>query len=288
MATVVEKRAQDPNAVVFICDFSPPRGPGPAALRPAQHMDADFISVAYNPGRTTRVNSAFAALWIKENTGKDVIFNLATRDMNKVALQSLLLGADLMGLQNALVMKGDGFTDKDRAVTMAVDDFTPTELLRSIASMNEGLDFKGGKLREPTGICAGATIDLGRGVGRVIGLAHTKTEAGAQFFMMQAVHDPWPVTEFLEGYAKTWGRALEVPLFCGIQVLAEESIVFGEVPRWITDDLGRGRPGDDIALQVLNRFVEAGFRSIYLIAPILRGGRRDYDAAQRVIEGFRA
>ena len=79
-----------------------------------------------------------------------------------------------------------------------------------------------------------------------------------------------------------------MPLFCGIQVLAEESIVFGEVPRWITDDLGRGRPGDDIALQVLNRFVEAGFRSIYLIAPILRGGRRDYDAAQRVIEGFRA
>jgi hypothetical protein len=38
---------------------------------------------------------------------------------------------------------------------------------------------------------------------------------------------------------------------------------------------------------VLRSYVDEGFRSIYLVPPIMRGGRRDYEAAQRVIEAFR-
>ncbi|MCH8186606.1 MAG: hypothetical protein IH862_10940, partial [Chloroflexi bacterium] len=57
---------------------------------------------------------------------------------------------------------------------------------------------------------------------------------------------------------------------------------------WVTDDLGRGRPGTEIAVQVLEAFVSAGFRTFYLVPPILRGGRRDYEAAQAVLEAFRS
>ena len=98
MTTIAEKRDQDRDAVVFICDFSPPRGSDPALLEGAQQIGADFISVAYNPGKSTRVNSTLAASWIQANAAQDVLFALATRDMNKVAAESLLLGADLMGL----------------------------------------------------------------------------------------------------------------------------------------------------------------------------------------------
>ena len=287
MATVLEKRTQDEGAVLFVCDFSPPRSADPTRLHPSQDLDADFISMAYNPGRSTRVNSALASIWVKQNTGKDVIFNLATRDMNKVALQSLLLGAELLGLENVLVAQGDPFTDKDRTNVRPVDDFTTTSLLRSIASMNEGLDFKGGKLTAPTSLCAGATIDLGSGVERQIGLTRRKLDAGAQYFLMQAVFEPRRVADFLDGYAQTHGQALAAPVFCGIQVLTQDSIVFGDIPEWISEDLRKGRPGELIALQLLRQFVDDGFRSIYLIAPILRGGRRDYAAAQRVIEGFK-
>ena len=41
-------------------------------------------------------------------------------------------------------------------------------------------------------------------------------------------------------------------------------------------------------LQLTQGFRDAGFRTIYLIPPILRGGRRDYAAAQQVIEALRA
>ena len=287
MTKVVERRAQDREAVLFICDFSPPRGADPQLLGPARNLDVDFISVAYNPGKSARVNSAFAALWIKQNTGKDVVFTLATRDMNKVAAQSMLLGAALCGLENVVVLKGDEFTERDLAMVKDVNDFKPTELLSSVASMNQGLDYKGLKLRSPTDFCIGASVDLGHGIEGETTLMRRKVEAGAEFFLMQALFDTQPLKEFLAGYAKRYGEELSTPVFCGVQMMTTDSIVFSDIPEWVTNDLSKGRPGEDIALQVLQAFVDEGFRSIYLVPPVLRGGRRDYEAAQRLLEAFR-
>ena len=287
MTTVLERRAQDQRAVLFISDFSPPRGPSAQLLEPAKTLDADFISVAYNPGRSTRVNSALAAHWIKENAGKDVVFTLATRDMNRLAAQSLLLGAALLGLENLVVLKGDGFSERELTAVKPVDDFTPTQLLSAVSGLNEGLDYKGGKLRSPTVYCVGASIDLGHEIERETGLTRRKVEAGAQFFLLQGLFDPQPIKEFYDGYARRFGEELSVPVFCGVQVVAPGSMVFGGVPGWVSDDLEKGRPGEEIAVQVVQGFIDRGFRSFYLIPPILKAGRRDYEAAQRVMEAFR-
>ena len=55
----------------------------------------------------------------------------------------------------------------------------------------------------------------------------------------------------------------------------------------LREDLERGREGVDIAVEVFHRYRERGFHSFYLIPPILKGGRRDYAAAQRVVEACR-
>ena len=104
-------------------------------------LDADFISVAYNPGKSTRVNPVAAAHWIKTNLGKEVVFTLATRDMNKVAVQSLLLGAELLGLENVVVVSGDALSRRELSLLKAVADYTPTGLLRAIGEMNRGIDW---------------------------------------------------------------------------------------------------------------------------------------------------
>ena len=287
MVTVADRCAQGSSAHLFICDFSPPRGGDPKLLEPAKELDVDFVSVAYNPGRSARVNSAFAAYWIHRNTGKQVVFTLATRDMNKLAVQSLLLGADLLGLQNVVVVKGDDFTERDLAVVKGVGDYRPTELIGSINAMNEGKDFKGLKLRTPTDFCVGASIDLGRGISPEVSLTRRKVEAGTSFFLLQAVFDPQLVRQLLDGYAERYEEELSVPLFCGIQVMAPEGIVLGDVPSWVTEDMDAGRSGRDIAVQMLHDFADQGFNRIYLVPPILRGGRRDYEAAQAVLEEFR-
>ncbi|MCI0437683.1 MAG: methylenetetrahydrofolate reductase [Chloroflexi bacterium] len=288
MTKVADRAKAEPGRTVFICDFSPPRGADPALLEDAKHLDVDFISVAYNPGKSVRLNSAVAAHWIKANAGKDALFTLATRDMNKVAAQSLLLGAQLLGLENVVVVKGDDFTERELSSVKDVNDFRPTELIASIAKMNEGVDFRGSNLRAPTDFCIGATIDLNRDTRRELALTRRKAEAGAQFFMAQPTYDPQVPRRFLERYAERYGEELSPPVFHGMQVMVKDSIMFGDVPQWVKDGLESGRPGPDIALELLQSFTNAGFRTIYLVPPILRGGRRDYEAAQAVLEAFRS
>jgi|GEM_PF-183320 5,10-methylenetetrahydrofolate reductase len=288
MTTVVEQRLQDPKAVQIIADFSPPRGTDPSLLDDARYLDADFIAVAYNPGKSARVNSAFTAAWIKQNTGKDVTFSISTRDMNKVAIQSMLMGAELAGLENVVVLKGDSFTEKELTITKPVDDYIPTGLIRAITEMNERIDYKGLKLRNPTSFCVGATIDLGFGVERQIELTRKKVKAGAQYFLLQALFYPERLAEFVERYAERYGEELNAPIYCGVQVMVEDSVVFGDIPDWVTSGLDRGRSGVDIALELAEGYRQYGVPSIYLVAPILKGGRRDYEAAQQVIEAIRS
>ena len=179
MTKITDKYEQSADTPLVICDFSPPRGAGPELLEPAGRIDADWISVAYNPGKSTRVSSPIAAHWIKENLGRDVVFTLATRDMNKIAVQSLLLGAQLMGLENVVVVQGDRLTERDLSRVRDASDYWPTELLGAIREMNQGIDFKGLKLRSPTDFCVGASIDLGRGVEREVRLPGARRGGGA-------------------------------------------------------------------------------------------------------------
>ena len=287
MTTVVEHRFQCPDTMQIVADYSPPRGTDPSLLDDAKSLDADFISVNYSPGKSARVNSTFAAAWIKQNTGKEVIFSLSTRDMNRVAAQGLLLGAGMMGLKNVVVLKGDSFTESELEITKPVDDYAPTSLIRAIVDMNRGIDYKGLKLQNPTGFCIGATIDLARSMDRQVALTRKKVEAGAQFFLLQPLFSPERLAEFRKRYADRHGEELSALICCGVQVLVKDGVTFGDLPDWVTKSLRKGRSGEDIAVETASRYLDAGHRSIYLLAPIYRGGRRDYAACQRVIERAR-
>ncbi len=287
MTKVIDQVASTVNRVSIVCDFSPPRGGDGGLLGETRSLDADFISVAYNPGLSVRVNSAMTAAWIKSQTTREVLFTLATRDMNKLALQSLLLGAQLLGLGNVVVVKGDPPGQKDRRRLKSVDDYTPTGLIRAIHELNSGTDLRGLNLRTPTDFCIGATIDLGRDLDAELALTKQKVEAGAQFFMAQPTFDPHVPLSFMERYRARFGEELTAPVFNGVQVMAPESIRFGDIPQWVTDGLDSGRSGEDIALEVWQSYLDEGLSLAYLIPPILRGGRRDYAAAQRVISLMR-
>ena len=289
MASIAETYAAFPQEPLLICDFSPPRSALPHALAPAAAIPADWVAVAYNPGRSARANSAIAAHSIKTHARKDVVFTLATRDMNRLAIQSLLLGAALLGLQNVVVVKGDDFTPRERqSLTTAVNDYSPTQLIRAIADMNRGVDFRSRPLDAPTRFCIGASIDTARALKPECALTHRKIEAGAQFFISQPTFTPEIPLRFIDAYAAEYGAPPAIPIFFGVQMMAQNGVSFAQVPHWVRDDLDRGRTPGDIALQTLTEFLAAGLRTIYLLPPILSGGRRDYAAAQYALERIRA
>ena len=282
MSKVVDRCYEATGQRCFICDFSPPRSGSPAAIRDAD-IAADFISVAYNPGRAVRANSAMLAAAIRQQTGQDVVFTLATRDMNRLAVQSLLLGAQLLGLENVVAVQGDPFTERDLVRTTPVNEYTPTALIAAIKRMNEGTDFRGSQLRAASSFCVGATADLSRGIASESALASRKIDAGADFLLTQPIFDPEDARRFEEALAEKRG-ASTVPIFYGLQILEKGSVSFSPIPGPLRDELEAGRSGVDLALETNERFRQAGRHNIYLVPPIRRGGARNYHAAAEFLE----
>ena len=95
----------------------------------------------------------------------------------------------------------------------------PTGLIAAIRAVNEGTDFRGSNLREPTAFCIGATFDLGRGIDTEAALAVRKVEAGAEFLMSQPIFDTDDAHRFLDSFERQSGAGLSAPVFYGLQIL---------------------------------------------------------------------
>ena len=266
----------------FVCDFSPPRA-GDSGLLARARVGADFVSVAHNPGQSVRVDSAMFASAIRAQLRQDVVFTLATRDMNKLALQSHLLGAQLLGLENVIVLRGDPFGLRDREGVAEVGDFTPSALIGAIAAMNQGVDFRGTKLDSPTDFCVGAAVDLGRDLVREVILTQRKVQAGAQFLITQPIFDPERASQFRHAYGKVAGGPLGIPVFFGLQLMEPGGISFSAVPQRVREELADGRCGVSLALELCQRFHQDGLRNVYLVPSIAKGGARNYEAAREFL-----
>ena len=284
MTTVLESYARTADRPVVLCDFTPPRSGDPAALDSIRDVPADFISVAYNPGKLVRVDSVSGAYHIKERLGSEVVFSLSPRDMNKIAVQSRLLGAQVLGLENVVVLQGDPLGEREHGhgVSESVD-FTATELIASIHGMNEGNDYRGAALRGATAFCLGATLDLSRDLEAESRLAAKKLDAGGEFFITQPIYDADASQAFLDVFRAVAQRAFEAPVFWGLHIPVKDGVEVAAMPERVRSDLDRGRPGVEIASELMESFKRAGLHGIYLVPPILRGGARDYEAARQLL-----
>ena len=266
----------------FICDYSPPRS-GSLDHVESSPAGAEFLLVNRNPGRAVRADSAMLAAEVRRRTGQEAIFALLTRDMNRLALQSYLLGAQLLGLENVVVAQGDPFSTVHPGQPMAVRDFLPTGLIASIKQLNQGIDFRGRALEAPTNICTGATLDPNGNLNRQVQLVHRKIESGADFLISQPVFDPAEAARFEEKYLESFRSQVPIPIYWGLQLLEQGSISMRAVPEKTREQLEAGRSGVEIALEIFHAFRQAGLHDIYLLPAIRPGGYRDYDAARRFI-----
>ena len=271
----------------FICDYSPPRS-GNLLDIPAVVPDADFLLVNRNPGRAVRADSGMLAAVLKQRTGKEVIFALLTRDMNRLAIQSYLLGAQLLGLENLVVAQGDRFSAADAGRVANVSDYRTTELIAQISQMNLGEDFRGRSLNSPTDFCVGATLDPGRDLQGQARLAGSKVDAGAGFLVTQPIFDPEDAVRFTSAYSELSGTPSQAPIYWGLQLLEAGSVAFGSVPGRIGKELEVGRSGVEIALEVYAQFRESGLGNFYVLPSIRRRGERGYEAAQEFLAAARA
>ena len=257
----------------------------PGALTDALEIDADFLSVSYAPGQSARVNPIFVAAHLQGHLGRPTVFTLATRDMNPIAVQGLLLGADWEGLRNIVIVRGDPIRDQERNRVTTVNDYSTTSLLEDIVSLNHGRDFRGLNLTSSTSFCAGATVDLHRGIQSETSLAVRKVKAGAEFFLSQAHFRARDLGVFRRNVSPANG--IQVPVFAGVQILDADGIDFGNIPDGIRRDLDGGKSGLDIATELAFDLWSEGISTFYVIPTVLQGGVRDYRAAAVLVEFIR-
>ena len=277
----INKRGRKP---FYLCDFSPPKGGNADLLLECYDLNPDMFMVAYAPGRSVRLNPIFAADWIHSRTNIPTVFTVSTRDMNKSAMQSLLLGAELMGLPNVLIVKGDKFSAQDLNLQTEVNDFTPTELISAVKTMNERRDFRGNELTYPTRFCIGGALDLSRDWGKESWLTKAKITSGSNFIVSQPTFDHELPSKFLSFYEKTIGEKLKIPVMWGIQMVERDTISFANVPRWVHLKLEDGGSSYEITINLVKRHLDLGIDTFYLVPTIYKGGRRDYLSAQAVME----
>jgi methylenetetrahydrofolate reductase (NADPH) len=147
------------------------------------------VNVADNPFGV--VMSSLAASVILAQSGIEPIYQVVTRDRNRIAIQSDLLGAAALGIRNVLCLSGYHQTLTDNPESTNVYDLDSTQLINVLKKMREqGELLNGEKINGAFSIMTGAVanpylkpLDLS-----IIRLTQ-KVEAGAEFIQTHAVFD---------------------------------------------------------------------------------------------------
>ncbi len=152
----------------------------------------DAINVTDLQSSVMRLGS-LAVCHLLTERGIDPIFQLTCRDRNRLALQSDLLSAWVLGIRNVLALTGDHPTLGDHPDAMPVFDLDSVSLLRVISRLNEGFDMGGNQLKGVPDFCAGAVVNPGADTEAALEMQiirmEKKIEAGARFFQTQGIFD---------------------------------------------------------------------------------------------------
>ena len=174
----------------------------------------DAVNVTDQQSAVLRLGSLTTCHLLKDK-GLEPIYQLTCRDRNRLALQSDLLSAWVLGIRNVLAITGDLPMLGDHPQAMPVFDLDSVQLLWVIQKLNEGYDMVGNELQGKPDFFPGAVVNPGADTEAAFELQliklERKIEAGARFIQTQAIYDPNIFAKFIKRAEK-----FNVPILAGI------------------------------------------------------------------------
>ncbi|RJP38763.1 MAG: methylenetetrahydrofolate reductase [Desulfobacteraceae bacterium] len=127
-------------------ECGPPRGALPEKVKEKAEMlrgCVDGINVTDNQTAMVRMSSTAACIIIKQ-MGLDPILQMVTRDRNRLALQSDIIGAYAFGINTMLCLSGDHPRFGDHPMAANVYDLDSVQLIQTVKKMRDEGKFQGG------------------------------------------------------------------------------------------------------------------------------------------------
>ena len=221
----------------------------------------DGVNVTDQQSAVMRLGS-LATCSILVQKGLDPVFQMTCRDRNRLALQSDLLSASVLGIRNVLVISGDFPTLGDHIDAKDVYDLDSEQLIWTINRMNEGYDLAGNELQGKTDLLVGAVVkpvsDTDESFELQLAMMEKKINAGARFFQTQAVYEVDAFERFMKRAAQ-----FKVPVLVGVIPLKSVGMarymnknvsgVF--VPEPLIDEMGKAEDKTAKGLEIAARLI---------------------------------
>lgn len=227
------------------------------------------VNVTDNQSAVMRLSSLATCRLLKDK-GIEPVCQAICRDRNRLALQSDLLSAWTLGVENVVCITGDHTHLGDHAEAKPVFDLDSVQLVKAASKMNEGYDLSNHELDGKPDFFIGAVVapefepmDL-----QILKM-EKKIDAGAKFFQTQAVYDPQKFEEFMNKVAN-----FNVSVLAGIVVLKSagmakfmnENVAGVSVPEDIVKEMAETKKEDR-----KKKAVEISARIINKIKPMCQG-----------------
>jgi methylenetetrahydrofolate reductase (NADPH) len=195
-------------------EIGPPRGADHTFVIERTQLIADYcdgINTTDNVrGIPTMSSTACARLVL--DAGGEPILQLATRDRNRISIESELYGAYALGIRNVLFITGDRTVMGPHSDAKLVFDIDSIQALQLASHIMKGTDFAGEELEGTPQFFMGATFNpYADSIETEVRRAEQKRDAGAQFFQTQAIFDIDRFEIFMDSI-----RDLELKVLVGI------------------------------------------------------------------------
>jgi methylenetetrahydrofolate reductase (NADPH) len=221
----------------------------------------DGVNVTDQQSAVMRLGSlATCSLLVQK--GLEPVFQMTCRDRNRIALQSDLLSAHVLGIKNVLVISGDFPSLGDHIDAKEVYDLDSEQLIWTIDKMNGGHDLEGNELQGKTDFFVGAVVkpvsDTEASTELQLAMMEKKTSVGARFFQTQAVYEVDAFERFMKRAAQ-----FKVPVLVGVIPLKSVGMarymnknvsgVF--VPDDLIDEMGKAEDKTAKGLEITARLI---------------------------------
>lgn len=208
-------------------ECGPPRGADPGIVRRKGELlkgFVDAVNVTDNQTAIVRMSSIAACSHLMA-IGLEPVMQMVTRDRNRIALQSDILGAYSLGIQNILCLSGDHQRFGSQPDALNVFDIDSMNLVRTVLTMREqGRDMSGFDLKGAPRMFIGAAANpfADPFEYRVIRLAK-KIAAGADFIQTQCVYNMARFKAWMK-LAREEGLTEKVHILAGVTPLKSEGM----------------------------------------------------------------